>query len=188
MAEADGRIQATMRDMGLKNGTVFAQTIPYNGDYYCHDMGYRLSGGIMYHLSEALTGINDMKMMLRYALGGPICTPEEIARINPVSKGKVAGQLMIPIMDGTIASISGMTELNNNPAVISYLQYYHEGDSVKAKDLGTLSQQFARIYIIADNKEALVKEVNRIQDSISIKDTDGNEMFTLRFDTNRLYQ
>jgi len=188
MSQADAKVRATINDMGLKNGTVFAQTLPFNGEFYCHDMGYRLSGGITYHLSEALTGINDMKMMLRYAMGGPVCTPEEVARINPVPQGKVAGQLMIPLMAGTIASIEGMDGLKSNPAVLSYIQYYHEGDTIRQQDLGNLGQQFARIYILADNKENLVKQVNRIQDNISIKDTDGNEMFTLRFDTNRLYQ
>ncbi len=188
MAQADGKIRATIKDMGLKNGTVFAQAIPLNGDYYCHDMGYRLSGGITYHLSETLTGINDMKMMLRYALGGPMCTAEEIARINPTPQGKVVGQLMIPLMAGTIASIQGMDALQNNPAVITHIQYYHEGDTISSADLGTLSQQFARIYTVANTKEQLVEQINRIQDAISVKDTNGNEMFTMRFDTNRLYQ
>ena len=187
MSKADSKIRATIQEMGLKNGTVFAQTIPYEGDFYCHDMGYRLSGGITYHLSEALTGINDMKMMLRYALGGPLATPEETAHIDLSPEGKVAGQLMIPLMAGTIASIEGMDRLNDDPAVLSYIQYYHEGQTIHEKDLGNLGQQFARIYLLAETKDALVAHVNRIQDAISIKDTDGNEMFTLRFDTNRLY-
>jgi len=186
--KADGKIRATIKEMGLQNGTVFAQAIPYNGEYYCHDMGYRLSGGITYRLSEALTGINDMKMMLRYALGGPIATPEELAHIDLVPEGKVAGQLMIPLSTGTIASIEGMEELNHNPAVLSYIQYFHVGETVYEKDQGNLGQQFARIYILAKTKDELVAHVNRIQDAISIKDTEGNEMFNLRFDTNRLYQ
>lgn len=188
MEKADGKIRATIKEMGLQNGTVFAQTIPYEGDFYCHDMGYRLSGGITYHLSEALTDINDMKMMLRYALGGPLATPEETARITLSPEGKIAGQLMIPLNAGTIASISGMDTLSDDPAVLSYIQYYHEGEAIQEKDLGNLGQQFARIYIIAQTKDELVAHVNRIQDAISIKDTDGNEMFTLRFDTDRLYQ
>lgn len=188
MEQADGKIRATIREMGLKNGTVFAQTIPYEGDFYCHDMGYRLSGGITYHLSETLTGINDMKMMLRNALGGPLATQEELARINLTPKGKIVGQLMVPLMAGTIASIAGMDKLKDDPTVLSYIQYYRVGDTIREQDLGNLGQQFARIYILAKTKEELVDHVNRIQDAISVKDTQGNEMFTLRFDTNRLYQ
>ena len=188
MAKADDKMRATLKDMGLKNGTVFAQAIHYDGDFYCHDMGYRLSGGITYHLSETLNGVNDMKMMLRYALGEPMATPDELATINPAPGGKVTGQLMVPIMNGTIASIHGLAELDKDPAVLTYVQYYHEGDTIDESALGTLSQQCARIYIVADTKDQLIAHVNRIQDNISIKDTDGNEMFTLRFDTNRLYK
>jgi len=187
MDKADSKIRATIRDMGLRNGTVFAQTIPYEGDFYCHDMGYRLSGGITYHLSEALTGINDMKMMLRYAMGGPLATPEELSNIQLKPKNKLTGQLMIPLMTGTIASIEGVDHLQDDPSVLSYIQYYTIGDTIREKDLGNLGQQFARIYILASTKDELVAHVNRIQDAISIKDTDGNEMFTMRFDTNRLY-
>ncbi|MBE6807669.1 MAG: hypothetical protein E7527_06680 [Ruminococcaceae bacterium] len=188
MEKADGKIRATIQEMGLKYGTVFAQTIPYADDFYCHDMGYRLSGGITYHLSEALTGINDMKMMLRYALGGPLATEEELSHIDLTPSGKYAGQLMVPLMAGTIASIEGIEHLKDDPAVLSYIQYYNVGETIREKDLGNLGQQFARIYILASSKEELVSHVNRIQDAISIKDTEGNEMFTLRFDTNRLYQ
>lgn len=188
MSKADKKIRDTINDMGLKNGTVFAQAIPYNGNFYCHDMGYRLSGGITYHLSEALNGINDMTVMLRYALGGPIITDEEIALIDPAPKGRVTGQLMIPLTEGTIASIEGWDDLKHDPAVITSVQYYHVGDTVTESALGTLSQHFGRIYIVADTKDELVAHVNRIQDAISIKDTTGNEMFTLRFDTDRLYK
>lgn len=188
LSKADDKIRATIKDMGLKNGTIFAQSIPYDDNFYCHDMGYRLSGGITYHLSETLTGINDMKMMLRYALGGPIATPEELARIELNPEGKIVGQLMIPLMAGTIASCEGLEGLDNDPSVLTYIQYYHVGDTIAESAMGTLSQQFARIYIISDTKDGLVDCVNRIQDAISIKDTNGNEMFTLRFDTNRLYK
>ena len=188
MDKADSKVRATIKEMGLENGTVFAQAIPYNGEFYCHDMGYRLSGGITYRLSEELTGINDMKMMLRYALGGPLTTSEEIARVNVFSQGKVAGQLMVPLSTGTIASVQGLDALKDDPAVLSYIQYYNVGDTILPKDQGNLGQQFARIYIIAKTKDELVAHVNRIQDAISVKDTNGNEMFNLRFDTNRLYQ
>ena len=187
MEKADSKVRATIKDMGLQDGTVFAQAIPYNGDFYCHDMGYRLSGGITYHLSEALTGINDMNMMLRYAMGGPIATEEELKRINLTPEGKVVGQLMIPLSAGTIASISGMEHLDADPAVLAYIQYHHEGDTIREEDQGNLSQQFARVYLVAQTKDELVAHVNRIQDAITIKDTNGNEMFNLRFDTNRLY-
>lgn len=188
MKTADANVRAMLRDMGLTNGTVFAQSLPYEGKYYCHDMGLRLSGGMTFHMCEHLTGINDMKMMIRLALGGPICTEEELKIINPTPTHGVVGQLMIPLDAGTIASIRGVDAIRKDPAVISYLQYYHEGDTVSETAQGTLMQQFARISIGAPDKDTLVDIVNRLQNNIAITSTEGKEMYTMRFDTNRMYQ
>ncbi len=187
MRTTDKKVRAMLSDMGLINGTVFAQSLPYNEDFYCHDMGYRLSGGMTYQMCEELTNINDMRMMIRYAVGGEMCTQEDLENINPIPEGKVAGQLMIPINAGTIASIEGMDAVLNEPAVIQCLQYYHEGDSISEAAIGTLTQQFARISVVASTKDELVRIINRLQDGISVKNTDGDEMYTMRFDTNRLY-
>ncbi len=188
MKTTDKKVRNMLCDMGLKNGTVFAQALPFDNEFYCHDMGYRLSGGMTYSICQALTDINDMKMMIRYAVGGPICTEEDMRNINPVPEGKVVGQLMIPINAGTIAEIKGLDAVKNEASIVQFLQYYHEGDTVSEKAIGTLSQQFARIAVMAESKDELVSIINRLQDSISIKDTDGNEMYTMRFDTNRLYK
>jgi hypothetical protein len=98
----------------------------------------------------------------------------------------VVGQLMIPLNAGTIASIQGIDEVKAEKTLIQFIQYYHEGDTVSESVLGTLGQHFARITVKAANKAELIQIVNRLQDGISIKDTDGNEMYTMRFDTDRL--
>lgn len=184
----DHKIRKMFQGMGLRNGTVFAQALPYNDEFYCHDMGLRLSGGMTFRMCEHLTDINDMKMMIRLALGGPICTEEDLQKMNPNPKNGVVGQLMVPLNSGTISSIEGIDAIRKEPTVISYIQYYNVGDTITENAQGTLIQQFARISIAASSKEDLVSIVNRLQDNISIKNTNGEEMFTMRFDTNRLYQ
>ena len=184
----DNSIRKVLQDMGLANGTVFAQAILDKENFYCHDMGLRLSGGMLFRMCEHMTGINDMKMMLRLALGGPICTNEELKQINPNPDHGVTGQLMIPLDAGTIATIRGVQEIKDDPSVISYIQYYYEGDTLTEKSQGTLVQQFARISIAAPDKDTLVNIVNRLQDGISITSTEGKEMYTMRFDTQRLYE
>ena len=106
--------------------------------------------------------------------------------MNPVSTGKVIGQLMLPLNAGTIAKISGVEEIKNDPAVINYIQYYHEGDTIPESAIGTLGQHFGRIFIEADCKENLVAIVNRLQDGVSVQSEDGTELYTMRFDTGRL--
>lgn len=186
MAHTDQKVRNMLCDMELKNGTVFAQALPYNGKFYCHDMGYRLSGGMIYRTTEVLTGINDMKMMIRYALGCPMCSDEDRKNINPLPKNGVVGQLMVPINAGTIATISGIQAIEEEKSVIHFQQNYKEGDTIPESAMGTLAQQFARISVHAQNKAEMIRIINRLQDGISIRDTNGNEMYTMRFDTDRL--
>lgn len=179
-------VQVMLKEMGLRYGVVFAQALPYRGDFYCHDMGYRLSGGMVYRMTQELCGINDMKMMIRYALGGEICTEEEANRINLNPKDKYVAQLMIPLNTGIITKIIGLESIQNEKSVIQYIQYYHIGDEIKQNVIGTLGQHFARVSFCTKTKQELIDAVNRILQKVSIIDEDGKEMFTMRFDTNRL--
>ena len=185
MKKTDGAVKKMLRDMGLKNGTVFLQMIPKDGEFYCMDMGFRLSGGLFYKLTEPLMGINDMEMMIRYSLGGKMCTHDDIERIkNP--KPLYFAQLTTPIEAGSIARIEGMEAVRSDSAVIDCLQYYNEGDNVPESVVGTLGQHLSRISIITDTETELLNAITRVQNSIKVTDTDGKEMYVKRFDLSRL--
>ena len=79
MENMDASVRRMLRGMGLKNGTAFIQSLPCDGKIYFHEMGYRLSGGMMFKLTEPLVGINDMRLMLRYAVGAGTVTDGELS-------------------------------------------------------------------------------------------------------------
>ncbi|MBR2461039.1 MAG: hypothetical protein IKB34_07405 [Clostridia bacterium] len=182
MRTADRDVRRMLSAMGLKNGTVFIQMIPQNGRFYCMDMGYRLSGGLFYKLTEPMMGINDVKMMIRYALGGKMCEKEDILRLDN-RKSLGFAQLTVPLRAGRIAEIRGLDKVKSHPNVIDLLQYYREGDTVSRQAIGTLSQHFARISVIAESQAEVISAVDELQSALSILDEDGNEMYVTRFDT-----
>lgn len=184
--DLDKKIQNMILDMGLKNGVAFIQAIPYKGKIYCHEMGYRLSGGMIYKITEPLMGINDMKMMLRYALGEQIATNEEIQRIELRKNDGVMAQLMIPLECGIIDSVQGLDEILLFPNVIDFLQYYNVGDSITPEVYGTLGQHFGRFTLKAANKEKMIELVKLIQQKLEIRDTNGNDMYRMKFDIARI--
>ena len=186
LEELDRNIQNMFADMGLKNGTAFIQAIPYNGKIYCHEMGYRLSGGMTYKITEPLMGINDIKMMLRYALGESIIKPEELSRIRLKRDDTVMAQLMIPLNSGKIGFVDGLKEILELKNVIDFLQYYKVGDIITPQVLGTLGQHFGRFTLIAEKKEEMVSLVKIIQYKLKIRDIHGKDMYTMKFDINRL--
>ncbi len=174
--------------MGLKNGTAFFQTLPYNGKIYFHEMAYRLSGGMSFKLSAPLTGINDTKMMIRFALGEPICTTEEeivLRNLDLKYHGKIGAQICIPLNVGQIGSIEGLKTIKDLPILQDFIQYYQIGDSVSESDIGNLGQHFGRLTFIADTVQEIEDTVAMINSTLFIRDTNGNIMNTMQFDFER---
>ena len=185
MDNMDANVRQMIKGMGIKNGTAFFQALPYNGKIYFHEMGYRLSGGMLYKFTEPLMGINDMKMMIRFALGGPMCTAEEEARLDITCGGRFGAQLMIPLCEGTIASISGLEEARAIPCVTDFIQYHHIGSTITDEHIGTLGQHFGRFTLISDSEDILLSAVETINKQLIIQDSEGNQMNCLLFDVAR---
>ena len=185
MKNMDADVRKMLKGMGLKNGSAFIQALPCDGKIYFHEMGYRLSGGMLFKLTEPLTHVHDMKMMLRFATGGKCITEEEAAAIDLSFGGRIGGQLMIPLEVGTIGKIEGTDKIKECPHVVDFLQYYKEGDTIEQKVLGTLGQHFGRITYIVDSHEEELKLIRYFQENVKVYDTEGNIMNKLKFDTER---
>ncbi|MBQ4071554.1 MAG: ATP-grasp domain-containing protein [Clostridia bacterium] len=186
MRHMDGAVRRMLKGMGLKNGTAFIQSLPYGGKIYFHEMGYRLSGGMMFKLTEPLVGINDMKLMIRYAVGGDAVTDGELQGLDLTLGGRIGAQLMMPLDVGTIGRIEGVDKVTAHPAVVDYMQYYNVGDTVEKKNIGTLGQHFCRVTFICDSEREAVECLEYFRDSIVVYDTNGERMNRLLFDTSRL--
>ena len=186
MENMDANVRKMLKGMGLKNGTAFIQSLPCDGKIYFHEMGYRLSGGMIFKLTEPTVGLNDMKMMIRYALGAEIFTNEEISKIDVSCKNKKAAQIMVPLNVGTVATIEGLEEIKKIPCITDFIQYYEQGDTVEERFIGTLGQHFGRFTLIAETQQEIYEAVDKIQKTLVIKDKNGNVMNELKFDLNRI--
>lgn len=181
----DKDVRRMLKGMGLRNGSAFIQSLPCDGKIYFHEMGYRLSGGMIFKLTEPLTHVHDMKMMLRFAVGGGSITEEEAAGIDLSCGGRIGGQLMMPLDVGTIGRIEGVEEIKKHPAVVDYLQYYREGDTIEPRVIGTLGQHFGRITFIVDSHEEEVALIRYFQNTVRVYNTDGKRLNNLQFDVSR---
>lgn len=181
----DAAVRRMIKGMGLTKGTLFFQAIPCDGKIYMMEMGYRLSGGMIFKMTQPLMGLNDMKMMIRLALGGPLYEPQEIGGIRFDHGGKVGTLLMVPLRAGVIREITGLEESKQLPEVADLLQYYHVGDRVDESVIGTLGQHFGRFTLIADSKEKLYAAVEAIQSRLVVTGEDGKRMNDQPFDLRR---
>lgn len=177
-----------IKGLGMENGTCFLQARVDGDDnqVYFHEMGLRLSGGMLFPIYKKACGFSDMKMMIHNALGEDMATEDEIAKIDPYFHGNIVGSMCVPLKQGKIVNISGVDDVKQDEAVFDFLQYYYEGDSVPSEWIGTLMQHFCRIKFITDDYSKLVGMFDKYQHQLSIKDSSGGDMIYRYFDTSRL--
>lgn len=176
------------KSLGIQNGTMFMQALyDYEDDeIYFHEMGFRLSGGLIYPMLEAACGYSDLKMMIRYAVEGKMATTEELSKIDPYMHGCCIGSICIPLRPGTIKKIFGLEEILNAREVLDCTQYYHVGDSIAESQIGTLGQHFCRFKLMTSSPEEFKQRINWIQYNLKITDIKGNDMIYRRFDIERM--
>ena len=174
-----------LKAMGVKNGSLFFQTLPYEGKIYFMEMGFRISGGSMHKVSEPATGINATRGVMRYVLGDEVCADELLEKVNPQHPFCSGGQFCIPLNAGTIARYEGLEESKQVPGVTDVVQYYYPGDTVEERVLGTLGQQCLRYTAIANSLEEYVDIARRVFNMVKVYDTEGNLMNTMDMDFER---
>lgn len=173
----DAKVKAMYKGLGLRNGCLFMEGCFVNGGIYFYEMGLRLSGGMTYLITEKTNRINEMKMLIRFAVTGSMCLEEEVNQINPFLNGYLSASLCIPLRIGTISEIEGLEDVRKLKNINTFTQYWYEGETVLEKHIGTLDQLFARVSVIVKGKKELAEFIRCLIETLSIKDENGNEMF-----------
>lgn len=176
MQQVDPYVAKAFTAIGLKNGVFFFQAIPDGDKIYIYEMGLRVSGGMIYNMTEATSGNNSLKMLIHYSATGTMCEEADEKLIDASFKGKKASTLAFPLRVGKIGSFSGFDEVAKIDGVIDVTSYYKEGDEILPKHINTLDQLFARIMVASETEEELNHALLKIRNSVSVKDINGVEM------------
>ena len=177
MENYDNAVKQMFKSVGVANGALFMESFCNGKDIYFYEMGMRLSGAMTYNITKSTNNVNELEMLLRYAITGKMCEIESLSQINPYLNGHYSASISLPLTQGEIASIEGLSVITEHPKIYAFSQRYKVGDVIEAHHIGTLFQLFGRFSIITDSKEELIDVVNIIIDSVSVKDKNGNEMF-----------
>lgn len=176
MKQVDPYVAKAFSAMGLNNGAFFFQAIPDGDKIYIYEMGLRVSGGMIYNMTEATSGNNTLKMLIHYGATGTMCEGEDEKMIDATFNGKVASTMAFPLRIGKIGKVVGFDEVSQYPGVVDLTRYYNEEDEILPKHINTLDQLFARIMVSSSNMDDLMDILKRIRENVSVKNTDGEEM------------
>ena len=172
----DPFVKEMMKGLGIKNGVIAFQSLPENDNIYIYECCFRLTGGMTYKMTDAISGHNSFKLLLNHVLTGKMCDEKSILKISPSFNGQKGISITIPLKTGTIGSIIGFDEVKKLEQVVDYTHYYEIGDSIDSKKLNTLDQLFARIMIVSGAKANMYETLKKIRNMVSVKDINGTEM------------
>lgn len=174
MEHYDQNVRNLLSHMGLKNGVVGLQGFNEpDGRIVFSEMGYRLGGTSSFHYTEYFNQVSHMKMLISYSLTGNMHA-EELRKEDPTFKGKHACTFSLLAKSGTIGYQSGKDEIDALPNVV-YTCFYHKIGATLETDGSKKSRAF-RAYIVGDTIQQLINTIHKIQDTIIIRDLDGNNM------------
>ena len=176
MRLVDPFIKQMFKSIGFTNGVFSLQEIPEGDNVYLHEMCLRVTGGMVYKITDAAGSGNALAMLMHYAITGEMCEKADIESIDPNMHGKCAATLSIPLRLGKIDQIEGMDEIQNMKHVVDITTYYHLGDEITTDQLNSLDQLFARIIVVADNESGLFSVLDKIRTTLSIKDVGGQDL------------
>lgn len=179
--QLEKKLSNMVHGLGMEHGVMFVQCFVADGVLMPFEMGYRLSGAQEYILCSAENGINSLDMLIDYTVSGKFEGWDASASNRPMFQHTDAILLAL-LRSGKIDRIEGLEELQAMPEILKILQFYHEGDEVTQKSIGTLNQTFARIFVQGRDPQHLLQLIEHIQKNLHVLDESGESMLLPGYD------
>ena len=160
---------------GIANGMMFMQCKVENDACIVYDIGYRLTGSLEYTHLERIFGVSPLKMMVHFALTGEMGGEDLNQKICP-EKRPYAFNVSCLAKPGTIEEIQGLEEVRSIPGVLDVVVAHEPGETITEKMKGLLAQITVRVLGVVTSKEELYPTMKKIESTISIRSTEGEEM------------
>lgn len=174
------------KDLGVKDGVFLIQAFIENDIIYVYDPGFRLQGGAQHLVINSVNGLDQIKMLIEFALTGSMGSSDLQKDDDCMLRGKTAGSLWFLLKEGTIGKIEGIDGMSNDDRVVNILQRFKEGDIITGDMIGTEQQVIFRIHLVCDSLKEYKDTISELQNRIKVFDTLGRDMIVPGFDVSLL--
>jgi len=167
-------IISAFKSIGIKNGVISVQCFTDEENFYVYEAGYRLGGEQMYFFTNEVNKINSLEMMVNFSLTGKMSENSSILDSDNPYFDRPCYQLNVPLTPGKIYRLNGVDKIKKMDGVLNITQLKYLGDIIKND--GTLGRLALRIHIVADDENQMKNKINKINDTLDIRDEFGNDM------------
>lgn len=170
------KICKLLENVNAKNGILQINAFIENNEFYFYDPGYRLQGEAQHHILKNVNKFDHKEMLINFAFSGKMYDGDFEKLNDPYLHGKKCASVWVLLKKGKIKNIKGLEDLLNDDRVIFNGQRFFEGDIVEERFIGTEKQVFSRIYVVCDDKKALIDIVNKINEKLIIISEENENM------------
>ena len=179
LEKLDQKVRAMFKGVGMHDGAVWIEAFADNGRFWFNEMGYRFGGSMTYHPVRYFYGVDQLELMIRYALDGSI---KEVPEVRELPGRRNYCIMPLHVAPCTIARVCGEEEIKSMPELYAYVPIHGVGDTVKAT--GTVSQVFCYLHILYDSFEELRASLLKIASTLRVTGDDGEEKLFCLTDIN----
>lgn len=175
ISELNEKVVRMLKNIGMRNGVLFIQSLVCEGEFIFYETGFRLNGCQEFRIIKNAEGVDILELLINYALTGKMSDTDLKDKIDPAFS-KPHCNVTFLVKPGEIGSVHGIEDIRKIPGVIAVHQMLHAGDIIRQEYKGTLHQVVMRVFAYADTKTELKEKINEITRKIAVLNAEGNDM------------
>lgn len=162
--------------LDVKNGVFMISAFVENGKIYVYDPGFRLQGEAPDIPIKEISGYDQKELLVNLALNGLILNSKSNLCDNMFLGKKFAATIWFLLGVGEISRIEGLELVMNDSSITAFNQRLFIGSKILSEEIGTEGQVFARLYLIVDSYDNLIKKTKFYQKNINIYDFEDKNL------------
>ncbi len=183
LKNVNARVINMIKSAGIKNGPVFMQGFEDGNTVRMYDPGMRFPGNAYERIFLAATGMNLMKIIINYCVGGEILDYNGGFNGSYDLNGKCAMQYIINIKAGKVASYTGLDVIAQHPNIVDVQQKIFVGDAVEMT--GDVRHRAGEISILVErNADKMCEMIDFVEKHLKIVSDKGENMLISQIKTN----
>lgn len=175
LSEVDSKCRDMVESLGVSEAPLWIEAFYRDGEFVFNEAGLRFGGSMTNLMVKELCGVDQMAVLYA-ACSGEACEvgdPEFVPGLR---------YAIFPthLHAGKIASVEGFEGLAEDLRFVGATVVHGEGDEIA--DWGSAQQVFAYLHFKATSVSQLLDAMREALETLSVKDSEGNEMLFSLFD------
>ena len=180
IAEVNDAVVGMLRDNGFRNGMVSLQAFVDEKSFYFCEMCFRPSGGQHYLLTNDQNGIDQLALLIEFAVTGSCASDWKPENETPYFRERCAMLRIIGVPGNTIAVMEGFDRLEEDPRVMYAHAALSQG-TVIGKD-GTTAQVIGSVQYKFSKQENALSVAEEILRQLRIENEKGESVAFISID------